>query len=129
MPKYTPEQIYTAARTLLPMLDEPTHKQVEDLLKQAESGQDTHLQILDLLTRQEANRRALHALLTGEQSERLLTDYSGLGGEISSPQPGNVFACPIKGCQHRYVIAEAGETPPPCPQHKCSLVPAKETEG
>lgn len=129
MPKYTPKQIYTAARTLRPVLDQTTRKQVETLLKQAESGQDTHLQILDLLTRQEANRRALHALLTGKQSERLLTGYSDLEGEISSPQPGDVFVCPIEGCRHRYVIAEAGETPPPCPQHNCSLVPKKETEG
>lgn len=130
MPKYTPDKIYTAARTLLPMLDKPSRKQVETLLEQAEKGQDTHLPLLDLLTRQESNRIALRALLAEEgKSENVLAGgYSGLGGEISSA-PGQVFVCPIEGCDHRYVSAEAGETPPACPQHKFPLIPAEEAEG
>ncbi|MEJ5241399.1 MAG: hypothetical protein WHS87_09400 [Anaerolineales bacterium] len=130
MPKYTPEQIYTAARTLLPMLDKATRKQVETLLEQAKSGQDTHLQMLDLITREEANRIALRALLAGEErSESTLAGgYSGLGGEISST-PGQIFVCPFEGCDHRYISAEAGERPPDCPRHKLPLVPAEEAEG
>lgn len=127
MPKYTPEQIYDAARALLSTLDAETRRQAEALLQQAERGQPTDRALLDLLTRQENTRRQLRGLLKGD-GERLLGDYSHLTGEPGSTKPGDAFICPTPGCGYRYVITEAGETPPPCPKHQHFPVPAGETE-
>ena len=126
MPEYPPERIYAAARALLPDLDEPTRRRVEALLAQAEGGAATDLDILTLLTAHEATRERLRALLKGEaiRGETLL-GYEGLPGGLAST-PGQVFVCPEPGCGYRYVIGEAGETPPPCPRHGKPLIPAGE---
>lgn len=121
MPKYTPEQIYTAARALLPELDEATRRQAESLLAQAESGQETDLDLLDLLTREESTRQRLRALLQVSKEERLLRGYTPLPG-IPDVTPGQVYLCPVEGCDYRYVITEAGERPPRCPKHQVELV-------
>ena len=129
MPAYTPEQIYRAARALLPALDEAIRQQVEALLAQAERGADTHLRLLDLLTQDKATRERVRDLLKGEaDGERLLGGYDALGGEPESTRPGAVYVCPVPGCDYRYLIGEAGETPPPCPRHRQPLIPAQEKE-
>lgn len=119
MPYYPPEEIYAAARTLLPDLEETLRRKVEDLLAQAEGGADTYLQLLDLLTQDDETRTALRSLLKKDEAERTLGEYSGLGGEHTST-PGKVYVCPQ--CDYRYVIGEAGEEPL-CPQHGVKLIP------
>lgn len=121
MPKYTPEQIYAAARALLPELDEAARREVESLLAQAESGQATDLDLLDLLTRQENLRQRLRKMLQSGQEERLLRGYAPLPG-FAAATPGEVYLCPVEGCDYRYVITEAGEQPPRCPKHNVKLV-------
>lgn len=120
MPTYTPEQIYAAARALLPELDEARRRQVESLLEQAEHGEQTDLRILDLLSAEEGLRQQSRALLQAEASFRTLGDYAPLPGQPPST-PGQVYVCPVAGCDYRYVIAEAGEEPPPCPTHNIAL--------
>lgn len=132
MPIYLPEEIYAAARALLPELDEPLRRQVEALLEQAERGQATDLQILELLTAEESLRQRLRDLLKAGHTSRpvnasgsvvimtgdsrTLGDYSPLPGSPSST-PGQVYVCLVAGCDYRYVISEAGEQPLPCPKH------------
>lgn len=127
MPRYTPEQIYAAARALLPELDEPLKGQVQSLLTQAANGQPADLQLLDLLSQDDALRQRLRRLLQAEETTREATlgGYSGLEGEHTST-PGEVYACPQ--CAYRYVIGEAGEQPE-CPRHGVKLIPAKEKGG
>ena len=130
MSQYPPEKIYAAARTLLPTLEPDLRRQVEDLLAQAERGADTHLQLLDLLTQDDATRLPLRDLLHDEvEEESLMVDveYSSPGGEMTSAEPGEVYVCPQ--CDFRYIIAEAGEQPPKCPKHKVALIPAREKKG
>ncbi len=117
MPQYTPEQLYAAARALLPSLDPALRRQVETLLAQAEGGADTHLRLLDQLTEDDATRERLRALLKGEETvpERGLGEYSDLGGEIYPTKAGDVFACPE--CGYRVLVGEDGEQPPPCEKH------------
>ena len=117
MPRYTPEQIYAAARALLPALDADTRRQVEDLLGQAERGRPADRALLDLLTRDEATRRQMRALLKGEVTEQVMRGFAGLTGELTSTKPGEVFVCPAEGCGYRYIIGEVNERPVPCPRH------------
>ena len=129
MPQYPPEKIYAAARTLLPTLEPDLRRQVEDLLAQAERGADTHLQLLDLLTQDDATRLPLRDLLKSDEydEERMLGGFRGLAGEVGSTEAGEVYVCPK--CDFRYIIAEAGEQPPKCPKHKVALIPAREKKG
>ncbi|MFN3763290.1 MAG: hypothetical protein ACK4WK_08840, partial [Anaerolineae bacterium] len=99
-----------------PELDEPLRRQVEALLEQAERGQATDLQILELLTAEESLRQRLRDLLKAGSTSRTLGDYSPLPG-LPPSTPGQVYVCPVAGCDYRYVIAEAGEQPLPCPKH------------
>lgn len=117
MPRYTPEQIYAAASALLPELDEPLKGQVQSLLTQAANGQPADLQLLDLLSQDDALRQRLRRLLQAEETTREATlgDYSSLGGETYSTKAGDVFACPE--CGYRFVIGEDGEQPLPCEKH------------
>lgn len=136
MPTYTPEQIYAAARALLPELDAARRHQVESLLEQAEHGEQTDLEILDLLTAEEDLRQRLRDLLkddtprsTGERSVAIggnasgniiiLSEYAPLPGS-PQPTPAQIFICPVPGCDYRYIISEAGEKPLPCPKHGLS---------
>lgn len=116
MPTYTPEQIYAAARALLPKLNAARRRQVESLLEQAARGEPTDLQILDLLTADESLRRRLRTLLKSGEALRTLGEFSPLPGPPPNT-PGQVYICPVEGCDYRHVIAEAGEQPPPCPKH------------
>ena len=128
MSQYPPEKIYAAARTLLPILKPDVRRQVEDLLTQAERGADTHLHLLDLLTRDEATRRQLRDLLKSEDVAYHLGEYSGLSGEQYVTKAGDKFACPH--CDYRYPIGEDGEQPVPCKQHpKARLEKAPPEEG
>lgn len=120
MPQHTPEQIYAAARALLPELDEAARREVESLLAQAESGQATDLDLLDLLTRQESIRQRLRDLLKRGEISRTLGEYAPLPGSPASAL-GEIYVCPVNGCAYRYIIREAGETPPPCPKHGVAL--------
>ena len=90
MPEYPPERIYDAARALLPSLNEPLRRQVEALLAQAEGGADTHLQLLDLLTREDATCKQLRALLRGEEA---LLGFGPFGDPVIPPD--------IYRCQHQ----------------------------
>lgn len=134
MPRYPPEKIYAAAGALLPELEQPLRGQVQALLQQAAAGTPTDLDLLDLLTRDDATRQRLNALLEGEERTAVLgpggvAPPSGGGGYYPSPlselpsTSGLVFVCPEKGCPTRYVIGEAGETPPRCEMHQKDLVP------
>ncbi len=124
MTLYTPEQIYNAARAMLSMLDEDRRQQMRSLLQEADNGADTHMQVLDLLTRDDATLEQLRRLLgiKGIDTFRTL-GYAGAAGEPMITKPGAVYVCPVEGCTERYVIGEAGETPPPCPKHHTPLVP------
>ncbi len=87
MPKYTPEQIYAAARALLPELDEAARRQAGSLLAQAERGQATDLELLDLLTQQESVRQRLRALLKSSEGERLLRSTRRFPAFWAPPRP------------------------------------------
>ncbi len=118
MSQYPPEKIYAAARTLLPILEPALRRRVEDLLAQAERGAETWEQLLDALTRDDAIQQSLRDLLKGEpydDGERLLGEYSGLGGERYVTKAGDVFVC--SECGYRYPIGEDGEQPVPCERH------------
>jgi rubrerythrin len=117
MPQHPPEKIYAAARVLLPDLDPARQSEVKALLEQAERGTQTHLQLLDLLTRDDATRQQMRLLLKAENVSRelLLDEFGPLGGETVSTWPGDVFRCPQ--CGYRCVIGEADEQPLPCPKH------------
>lgn len=125
MAQYPPEKIYAAARTLLPVLDPALRRQVEDLLAQAERGAETWDQLLALLTQDDAIQQSLRDLLKREpydDGERMLGEYSGMGGEVVSTEAGEVYVCPVEGCTETHVIGEAGEKPPKCPIHGVTLV-------
>jgi len=122
MSKYTPTDIYRAARQVLPDLPEAQRRQVEPLLARGEAGQATHIELLRLLTAEEQTRRLFRQALRGEE-ELLLLGPKGLS-ELPGPlptTPGKVFVCPAPGCDYRYVIAEAGEDPGECPAHHLPL--------
>jgi len=122
MSAYPPERIHAAARALLPSLNEALRSQVEALLAQAEGGGDTHLQLLTLLTQEDATRLQLRALLKDEETT---LGFRDLAGDVE-PTPGEIYVCPQPDCNYRYVIGEAGETPPPCPRHHQPLIRADE---
>ena len=70
------------------------------------------------LTQDAAIQQSLRDLLKREpydDGERMLGEYSGLGGEYYVTKAGDVFACPH--CGHRYPIGEDGEQPVPCERH------------
>ncbi|MGC8856793.1 MAG: hypothetical protein ACP5QU_08345, partial [Anaerolineae bacterium] len=116
MPRHTPEQIYAAARVLLPDLPEPLRQQVQTLLTQSEGGVHTHLQLLDLLSADESTRPRLRALLVDDEATRTLGDFTALPGSLPST-PGETYVCPVEGCGYQRVIAEIGEDPGECPIH------------
>lgn len=120
MPQYPPEQIYAAARALLTALDEERRRKAETLLAQAERGQRTDLDLLDLLTADEAIRAHLRDLLEGKAVLLASSDYNPLPGP-PFPTPGELYICPVGGCEYRYITGEAGETPPLCPMHGVTL--------
>lgn len=128
MPKYTPEQIYAAAAKMLPQLEAGRRRQVQDLLEQAKRHKsDTHLQILELLTAEESTREQLLSYLKTGESERTLGEFVPLPGPPPSTR-GQLFVCPVEGCDYVYAIAEAGEDPGKCLRHHLRLIPQQEKE-
>ena len=115
MPIPSPEQIYAAARALLPELEEPLKSQVQALLDRAETGTSTDIELLELLSQDEATRWRLAKQLELDSPDELL-GYSPLAGSFPST-PGEVYCCPVEGCETRYVIGEAGEDPGMCQKH------------
>ena len=119
-PKYPPEAIYRATRQILPELPDALRRQVAPLLELGEAGQATHKDLLRLLTAEEPTRSRFRQELTKAEGYLGPKGLEGLPG-LPQTTPGQVFICPVPGCTHRYVIAEAGEDPGECPIHHLPL--------
>ncbi len=133
MTQYPPSEIYTAARSLLPELAQETRQRIEKLLQQADRGEETHLIIMETLSKDEATRRKMRELLQKPGSDFLdaVEGSRGYGGLPGVPQitPGEVWVCPEPQCEERYVIGEAGEDPGECQKHGVPLIRKNEKEG
>ncbi len=118
------QSIYRAVHDLLPEMDESLRAQVETLLARAKRGEKTDNLLVELVSANKRLRPRLRKTLAN--AERTLS-YTPFVGEKTST-PGQVFTCPK--CGYRYIIGEAGETPPPCPTHHEALIRAnKEAAG
>ena len=95
MPKTDSEAIYALARALLPMLDESTRSRIETLLAQAESGDDPHVQILEILGEDEARRELIQALL--EEGDSEMRNTLGLYGNPFTHDTDICYLCSEDG--------------------------------
>lgn len=116
---YTRQEIYDAARRMLPDLEPPLRGEIEALLAQAEQGEETHLEILERLTVEETHRERLRALLRGWELPplSLYEPSPGLPGVPASVR----YICPVEGCDFAWWPQQKGERPPRCPHHNVDL--------
>ncbi len=122
---YSKPEICAAARRMLPELAHPLRGEIEALLARAEQGEDTHLEILERLTAEEAYRQRLRDLL--KASREVPLGFEPLPGEPCVPASVR-YICPVEGCGFTWQLQQKGERPPRCPRHHVELVPAPEGE-
>lgn len=95
MTKDTSKTIYAAARALLPILDESVRSKVETLLAQNERGEDTHLQILNILAEEDTKGEQIRNYLKGIDGE-MLSDL-GLYGNPFTSDANLCYLCSADG--------------------------------
>lgn len=121
MPTIEPDDVYRAARTLLPSLDAVTGKALQELLDQADRGSKVDNSIIDLLTQDPDIRRKLREILF-PQDESLMRGYQPLGGNVSSPSVRK-YVCPVADCGMVWRPQNVGEQIKKCPDHNVLLIP------
>lgn len=117
------DEFYSAARDLLPEMDDEMRHEIEALLKQAEEGRKTDNLIIEIITENCKLRHMLREKL-GKELEHFVR-YLPLGGN-PKPIPAQKYVCPVEGHDYSKRISKAGEDAGNCPEHKVPLILASE---
>jgi|GEM_PF-3982468 len=108
-----------AAQKLLQHLPEPLHHQLSDLLEQAEQGQDTTIEVIDLLSEQDNIRMWMDDQVSLSCSTK---GYGRLGGNSTAIRASYLWVCPQNDCTYSLPVIQEGEDPPLCLQHNVEMV-------
>jgi len=123
-----PDDYYRAARKLLPEMEGNMREIVEELLNKAESGEKTDNRLVEIITEDKNLRKKFRDALETGQEKTMGMEYSGLGGNVSSPD-AQKYICPVPGHDFTRRIQKAGEDPGSCPTHNVALIPFEQKGG
>jgi hypothetical protein len=117
------------ARALIGRLPDDTDSELKNLVQRAEQGEDTTVEIIDLLSPHENVRLWMRDQLSSQtgtkgSGTRGFGQLAGKPGSISASQ---LWVCP-EGDKSLPVIQE-GENPPICEVHGLPMILASEKQG
>jgi hypothetical protein len=124
MSNRTSQDVYTAARNLLPELNKAMRTSIAALLARADAGEKVDNFIIDLIATDSAASKKLRKALYFDEDYLSIRDFIGLAGDPSSPI-AEKYVCPRKGCKHFAFIQKTGEIPEKCPKHGVDLIHTK----
>ena len=119
---YTGEELIYAAEKLRLYLPRALQKKLDALLARAQDGERVDIQIVDLLSADAEASEWMRQALFGGPGQARHRRYDRPGGELGSILATSSWKCPK--CDFSYSLSRAGRPVPPCPKHKCPLVPA-----
>lgn len=131
----TPEDILETARTIGPYLPDLVGAEAETVqialatyLAKAQAGEVVDNDILELLAQRDATREWARQFLQDKVPPPVTRSYDPLAGSVSFVD-ANTFVCPVDGCDYVWYRPKVGMTPPDCPIHNVTLVPAPPSEN
>ena len=131
----TPEDILETARTIGPYLPDLVGAEAETVqvalatyLAKAQAGEAVDNDILELLAQRDATREWARQFLQDKVPPLVTRSYDPLAGSVSFVD-ANTFVCPVDGCDYVWYRPKVGMTPPNCPIHNVTLVPAPPSDS
>jgi hypothetical protein len=125
---YKAEDIFYAAQKIMTFLAVPAQARISTLLHQAEIGQDTSNQILDILTDDPDTQRWLRGTLPRYQNDEIMRGHQPVGGDVGDVPASDLLVCPEQSCSFDYLVRHAGIRVL-CPIHHVQLIPADQKEN
>ena len=102
-------------------------KEMEDKLKEliarAEGGQDTTIEIINLLSSHEITREWMKEQINLKSREKgVLQRFDPLAGDLKLALPSQKWICPEESCDNWVFMIQAGGDPPTCEKHNVRMI-------
>jgi len=119
------------ARTLIGRLPEDTDAELKHLVQRAEQGEDTTIEIIDLLSLHENVRLWMREQLSSQTGTKGsgTRGFGTLAGKPGSIPASQLWVCPKNACIESLPLIQEGEDPPICEVHGIPMILASEKKG
>jgi hypothetical protein len=122
MSEATLGRIPQIARELVDHLPEEMDQDLKILISQAEDGQDTTIEIIELFSQYGVTRNWLQEQIDSQGRDRGVEGYIPFAGN-PKPIPANQrWFCPLDTCARWMLVIQEGEDPPLCEIHHIGMV-------
>jgi hypothetical protein len=117
------------ARELVDHLPEVMNREVKMLISQAEEGQDTSIEIIELFSEYDVTRDWLREQIDSQGQEKSMDGYVPLAGPPRPIAANQKWFCPRDGCVSWMLVIQEGEDPPLCEIHRIEMVRRCQAKG
>ena len=119
------------AKRLLNHLPEPMNGDLKTLLDGAERGQDTTIEVIDLLSANDNIRLWMQEQIAEQDSIKGdgTRGYSPSAGQVTSIPASLKWICPKRGCHFSLPVIQEDEDPPICDTHGVAMVRSVKKKG
>jgi hypothetical protein len=126
MSKQEIETILQIAQKLVNHLPKEMDDQLKVLIARGKQGQDTTIEIIDLLSPYENIRRWMKEQIN-EQGGQVdgTRGFDNLAGSQGSVPRSKKWVCPKRGCTESLPVIQAGEDAPVCSVHRVAMTLGK----
>ena len=133
---YSSDEILAAAHAIVPQLPSligegsvAVGAELDRLFTDAATGIPVDSALTAVLTRYEATRAWTNFFLNGDGRPETgaVRGFSPLPGQMPTPVPAQLYACPEPGCAVRWRCRAAGQPIPRCPDHGHAVEPLAAT--
>lgn len=122
MPNTEDKMIFQTAARLLNRLPGSMRDELGMLLARAQHGQDTSMDVIDLLSKNENIRRWMQEQIASNVGDT--RGFNSPAGQISSIPSSLKWICPL-GCGNSLPVIQEDEDPPICERDEAIMVRAK----
>ena len=111
------------AQKLTKHLPKEMNDELKTLIQRAEKGDDTTIEIIDLLSPHENIRRWMQEQMSlHNESKSTMRGFHPLAGTPSSIPSNRQWVCPVENCNETFPIIQEGEDAPICDEHDVKMV-------
>jgi hypothetical protein len=117
-------------RKLVNRLPEEKNDELRLLIRRAEEGEDTTIEIIDLLSPNENIRSWMREQLNLQNTTRSSAGgYSPLPGRPRSISASKKWVCPERSCSESLPVIQVGEDAPICDLHGSTMIRGDKKRG
>ena len=130
MPAKKNEITLQVAQKLLNHLPEPLNSELKIMLDRAEEGQDTTIDVIDLLSANENIRLWMQEQTSIQSGTKDTTrGYGPLTGKPASISASQKWVCPRSKCNESLPVIQENEDPPTCDVHEVLMIRPGKKKG